>query len=137
MKLHRIAPLVAVCFLAVFCVTVIAAENAKPAPGNGREQKKDSKPLPKLMDLGSTTCTPCKMMMSVLDSLKKDYRGKLAVVFVDIAKDSAAASKYKIQRIPTQIWFDAKGKEIDRHIGYISKDDIAKTFKKHGIKLSK
>ena len=95
------------------------------------------KKLPKLLDLGATKCIPCKMMAPILDELAKEYKGQLDVQFIDVWKDSKAAEKYKIQSIPTQIFYDAKGKEFFRHVGFFSKEDILKTFEKQGIKLKK
>jgi thioredoxin 1 len=93
--------------------------------------------LPKFLDLGSTTCIPCKMMVPVMDQLKKEYSGQIEVQFINVKTDSAAVKKYGIQSIPTQIIFDAKGKEVWRHLGYIPKEDILKAFKDKGIKLNK
>lgn len=94
-----------------------------------------TKSLPRLLDLGADKCIPCKMMVSVLDGLKKDYKGKLTVDFIDVWKNSSASAKYKIKLIPTQIFYDNKGKEVFRHEGYFSKEDIVAAFKKNGIKL--
>jgi thioredoxin 1 len=77
------------------------------------------------------------MMMPVLDQLKKEYAGQIEVQFINVKTDTAAVKKYGIQSIPTQIIFDAKGKEIWRHVGYIAKDDILKAFKDKGIVLKK
>lgn len=105
-----------------------ALAKAKPAPAQ-------PKALPRLLDLGATTCIPCKMMTPILDELAKEYKGKLNVDFIDVRKDSAAVEKYGIQAIPTQIFFDAKGKELFRHQGFYAKADILKKFKELGIKL--
>lgn len=96
---------------------------------------KAKKSLPMLLDLGSSTCIPCKMMVPVLNQLTKEYKGKLKVKFIDVGKDEASARKYRIQTIPTQIFFNAKGKEVSRHIGYIPKEDILKTFSAKNIDL--
>jgi len=97
--------------------------------------KQPAKQLPKLLDLGADKCVPCRMMFPVLDQLKKDYKGQLDVQFIDVWKNQKAAGDYKIRSIPTQIFFDAKGKEIYRHVGFISEEDIVKAFKDHGVKL--
>jgi len=113
---------------------------SRPAPKKKPAPKKPASPqkkLPRLLDLGATKCIPCKMMVPVLESLKKEYKGKLTVEFIDITENQPAGQKFKIRTIPTQIFFDAGGKEIDRHIGYISKEDIIAKFKQHGIKLTK
>ncbi len=95
------------------------------------------KKLPRLLDLGATGCIPCKMMVPVLDGLAKDYKGKLTVEFIDVWKNPSAAEKHKIQSIPTQIFYDANGKEFNRHVGFIPKEDIMKVFKDKGIKLAR
>lgn len=101
------------------------------------DPKNEEKPLPKLLDLGSDKCIPCKMMTPVLAELTKEYKGQLKVQFIDVWKDRKAGEKYKVSAIPTQIFFDAKGKELYRHTGYYAKADIVSKFKEFGIKLTK
>ena len=123
-------------------VCAAAAPNKAPAKTTKPAQKPAAKKtvqkaIPRLLDLGATSCVPCKMMVPILDSLAKEYKGKLKVEFIDVWKNQSAARKYKVQTIPTQIFFDAKGKEVYRHVGYLPKEDILKAFKTHGIKLTK
>lgn len=72
-----------------------------------------------MVDLGSTSCVPCKLMEPVLASLEKQYQGRAAVVFIDVSKDHGAARKFGIRAIPTQIFFDAAGREVWRHAGFL------------------
>jgi len=120
-------------------VLVVACAMTAGYAANGNDTKKPAKPaakrLPKLLDLGATECIPCKMMVPILDELAKEYKGQLNVQFIDITKNPSAGSKHKLQTIPTQIIFDAKGKEVFRHIGYFPKEDILKALKSHGIRL--
>ena len=37
--------------------------------------------------------------------------------------------QYKIVLIPTQVFFDASGKEVDRHIGALTKEEVIKKLK--------
>jgi len=104
---------------------------------NAATTSKSEKGLPRLVDLGSTTCVPCKMMTSVLDDLSSGYKGKLAVEFININEDREAAQQYNIRAIPTQVFIDASGKEIFRHEGYYPKEDILAKFKELGINLGK
>jgi thioredoxin 1 len=92
--------------------------------------------LPKLIDLGADKCIPCKMMAPILEELKKDYAGRLSVVFIDVWKDSGAGEAYGVEVIPTQIFFDADGKEVFRHVGFFSKEDILGKWKELGVDLS-
>jgi len=93
--------------------------------------------LPKLMDFGAGKCIPCKMMMPILQDLKKDYVGQMKVEFVDVWLDPDAGKPYGIERIPTQIFFDASGKELYRHEGFFSKKDILAKWKSLGVDFSK
>ena len=93
------------------------------------------KRLPKLLDLGATSCIPCKMMAPLLEELKKDYAGVLDVEFIDVWKNPDEGKKYGIKQIPTQIFFDAEGRERFRHVGFFSKEDILAKWKELGYDL--
>lgn len=90
--------------------------------------------MPTLLDLGARTCIPCKEMAPVLEALSTEYRGKASVLFIDVHKDQAAAQKFRVQMIPTQIFFNAQGKEVRRHTGFMEKADLIKELTKAGLK---
>ena len=77
------------------------------------------------------------MMAPILDELKAEYAGRLRVEFIDVQIDPETATKLGVRGIPTQIFYDASGKERHRHLGYISKEDILASFKKLNIDLAK
>lgn len=89
--------------------------------------------LPRLLDLGATKCIPCKMMAPILDELKEQYAGVFAVEFIDVWEKPAEAEKYGVESIPTQIFFDASGKELFRHVGFFSKEEILAKWKEFGV----
>lgn len=109
-------------------------ENINDASDTADVEKKTA--LPKLLDLGAGTCIPCKMMEPILEELTKEYAGKLDVQFIDVRKDPDAGRKYGTKLIPTQIFFDASGKELFRHEGFYSREDILNKWKELGIDLS-
>jgi thioredoxin 1 len=113
---------------------------AVPAASDGGASKADAdlsaKPLPRLVDLGSMTCIPCQLQAPVLEELKKETTGRLVVDVIDIQKDLQAPGKYAISVIPTQIFYDASGKELFRHEGFMSKEDIIAKWKEFGVDLS-
>jgi thiol-disulfide isomerase/thioredoxin len=76
------------------------------------------------------------MMAPILEELKEQYKGKLEVVFLDVWKNPNAGKQYGIRVIPTQIFYDATGKERFRHEGFFSKDDILAKWKEFGVDLS-
>jgi len=89
--------------------------------------------LPRLLDLGAGKCIPCKMMAPILEELKQEYAGAFEVVVIDVWQDRSAAEKHGIQSIPTQIFFDASGRELFRHEGFFSKEDILGKWKELGF----
>lgn len=93
--------------------------------------------LPRFLELGADQCVPCKMMQPVLEELHREYSGQLQVEFIDVWKDPKQSQQYAISSIPTQIIFDAQGKEMFRHIGFFPKDQILKKFEELGMSLNK
>ena len=91
--------------------------------------------LPKLVDLGADKCIPCKAMAPILADLKTNYVGQLDVEFIDVWKKPDAAKPYNIRLIPTQIFYDAAGKERFRHEGFFSKKDILTKWKELGVEF--
>ena len=91
--------------------------------------------LPRLVDLGADKCIPCKMMMPVLADLKTNYTGRLEVEFIDVWKKPEAGKAFKIKLIPTQVFYDATGKERFRHQGFFSREDILAKWKELGVDL--
>ena len=92
--------------------------------------------LPRLVDLGADKCIPCKLMTPIIAELSKDFAGQLSVVFIDVWKNPGAGKAYEIQVIPTQIFYDASGKERFRHEGFMAKKDILAKWKEIGVELS-
>lgn len=92
--------------------------------------------LPKLVDLGAGKCIPCKMMKPILDELKRDYANRFVTEFIDVWENPDAGKPYGIEVIPTQIFYDAEGKELFRHVGFFGKEDILAKWKELGVDLS-
>ena len=74
-------------------------------------------------------------MAPILEQMKTEYAGKLEVEFIDVWKNPDAAKQYGIEVIPTQIFYDATGKELFRHIGFFAKEDILAKWKELGVDL--
>jgi thioredoxin 1 len=89
---------------------------------------------PSVVDFGARSCIPCKKMAPMLEALNSELKGKANVLFNDVWKDNSLASHYRIQMIPTQIFFNASGKEVKRHMGFMDKADILTELKALGLK---
>ena len=87
-----------------------------------------------MIDLGAKKCTPCKMMAPILEKMEKVYKGKAAVVFIDVWEHREQAQRFRIRAIPTQIFYDKNGKEVYRHVGFLAEKDIVAQLEKMGVK---
>ena len=89
--------------------------------------------LPKLIDFGSNMCIPCQEMAATLAELKREYEGRVQVIVVDVYENYQLAEDLCVQMIPTQIFYNAEGKEVYRHVGMMTKDEIVAQFKLMGV----
>lgn len=108
----------------------VQAERAMDNPVD--KAKRSGKPT--LVDFGATGCRPCEMMAPILQLLQKKYAGKANVVFVHTGEEPILAVRYGIREIPVQVFFDATGRELFRHSGFFSQEDIEKKFAEMGVK---
>jgi len=84
---------------------------------------------PVVAEFGATSCESCRAMKPVLGALAREHGERMTVVDIDLLKNTGSASRYKIQLMPTQVFFDAQGREIGRHMGKISGNEILAMLK--------
>ena len=107
-----------------------------PMSGNVRADEFKNLPVKgtvTLIDLGAKKCIPCKMMAPILEKMEKVYKGKAAVVFIDVWEHREQAQRFRIRAIPTQIFYDKNGKEVYRHVGFLAEKDIVAQLEKMGV----
>lgn len=102
------------------------------------ESTTDFKDLPvkgmvTMIDLGAKKCIPCKMMAPILEKMEKKYRGRAAIVFIDVWENRDQAGRFGVSAIPTQVFYDAAGKEISRHTGFMSEKEIESMLTRLGV----
>ena len=102
---------------------------AKPAVTNSATAKI------KFLEIGSDKCIPCKQMKVVTENIVKKYGDELAFQYIDIYENKDVADDYKIQLIPTQIFYNPKGVEIFRHVGYFPEEKIDSLLQANGLKM--
>lgn len=86
-----------------------------------------------LVDFGSTGCVPCDMLAPILEKLKEKYKEKANVLFIHVGEEPILASRYGIQSIPVQIFFDKAGKEVFRHVGFFPQEQIESKLLEMGV----
>lgn len=87
-----------------------------------------------MVDLGAKKCIPCKMMAPIMEELEVEYKGRAAIIFIDVWEQPDAGRKFGIGLIPTQIFYDATGKEVLRHEGFFDKASIIAELTRLGVK---
>ena len=109
--------------------------SAAAAAGGPASAEATTAALPRLVDLGADKCIPCKQMAPILEDLKTTYAGQLQVDFIDVWKNPEAGGQYGIRVIPSQIFYDAQGQELFRHVGFFGKEDMLAKWKELGVNL--
>ena len=115
-------------FITIQMVAVANADNTKPV---------GQIPVPgmvTMVDLGAKSCIPCKMMAPIMEELEREYKDRAAIVFIDVWENPSAGKQFGINTIPTQIFYDIKGKEVLRHVGFFDKAGIVAELQKLGVK---
>jgi len=79
--------------------------------------------VPVLVDFWATWCGPCQMIAPVLDEIAKEQGDSVKIVKVDVGNNSALASRFNIQNIPTLLFFK-DGEIKDNIVGLTSKADL-------------
>lgn len=93
---------------------------------NFEEQVMEAR-VPVLIDFWANWCGPCKMMTPVVDRIAEEMGVNAKVCKVNIDEQRELAGKYNVMSIPTFILFK-DGKEVNRIIGAMPKEELAKIF---------
>ena len=64
-----------------------------------------------------------------LAAVKSDYGEQVEVRLVMMEKNEDLFKQYKIMLVPTQVFLNAQGQEVDRHIGAWSQDEVVRKLK--------
>ncbi|PIU54097.1 MAG: hypothetical protein COS90_02535 [Deltaproteobacteria bacterium CG07_land_8_20_14_0_80_60_11] len=105
-------------FLVVWQPVPTLAQGSAPAPGK-----------PALYEFGAKWCVPCREMKEVMAALKISHGDQVEFRMVYADEERPRFEQNKIVLIPTQVFFDASGKEVDRHIGALPKEEVIKKLK--------
>ena len=105
-------------FLVVWQPLPTQAQGAAPATGK-----------PALYEFGAQWCIPCKEMKEVMAALKISHGDQVEFRMVYVDEERPLFTEYKIVAIPTQVFLDASGKEVDRHLGALPKEEVLKKLK--------
>lgn len=84
-----------------------------------------------LIDFYADWCGPCIAMKPVFNELEEKYKGKINFEKVNVDENPTEAQKFSVMSIPTFVIKDKDGKEIDRRMGAVPKDQFEEWVKSH------
>ena len=79
---------------------------------------------PAVVEFGGIACAGCREMKPILEALAREHGERVTVLDIDVLKAREYIARYQIRLLPTQVFFDARGRETGRNMGPISAADI-------------
>lgn len=78
-----------------------------------------------IVDFFATWCGPCRMLGTVLEEIKDNYK----IVKVDVDECSEIAKEFGVMSVPTLIKLK-NGKEIEKNVGFLPKEQLIEWIEK-------
>lgn len=96
---------------------------------NFKKEVLESK-MPVLVDFWADWCSPCKIMLPVLEEIAKEFEGKIKVGMLNIDENQELASKYSVMSIPSFKIFKGN-KIVSEFMGAQPKEKVIEEIEKH------
>jgi len=88
---------------------------------------------PTIMEFSRERCPMCAEVEKTLAKVKAAYGNQIDIRIVHIEPDEKLFKRYQIAIVPTQIFFNAEGNEVFRHMGVMPYEDSVRILK--GLKF--
>ncbi|AQX08941.1 thioredoxin [Elizabethkingia ursingii] len=85
---------------------------------------------PVLINFFATWCQPCKVMSSVLNTVKRNVEEEARIVKIDIDQYQSIAAEYGVRSVPTLLVFK-KGELLFRQSGVMDVNSLTAELKKY------
>jgi thioredoxin 1 len=83
-----------------------------------------------VVDFWAAWCGPCRIVAPIIESMAKDYSGRILFGKVNVDENPEIARQYGIMSIPTLLVFK-NGNVVDQIIGAMPRERLEPKIKKH------
>ena len=83
---------------------------------------------PVLVDFTAPWCAPCKQIAPILDTLAREYEGKIKIGKLNVDENEVVPQKYKVMNLPTMLFFNG-GRETGKIAGAVGRGKIEAEIK--------
>lgn len=97
---------------------------------NELERAVENKKQPYILDCYATWCMPCQLMQPIFEELSVQFKDKVVFLKADADKSPGIIKSLGVRGVPTFIFFDKDGKQVDRTSGQMDKQDLADMLEK-------
>ncbi len=92
------------------------------------EVMKASQPV--LVDFWAEWCVPCKTLSPILETVAKQFAGKLRVGKINVEENNDVPFRYNITTLPTLLLMKG-GQVSEQRVGLMSRDNLVKLIEPH------
>lgn len=102
----------------------------KPVKQSDWEKCLSGSSLPVFAEFWATWCGPCKVMAPLIESLAREYNGKVNFVRVDVDESPELVAKFQVFSVPTFIIL-VNSEPVKRFVGMATKGYVESMLKQH------
>ena len=121
--------------LLMLAIVPCLAHGAAAAPDPADLARDAGKPV--IADFGLGLCKQCKQQTATLKEIEAAYGDRVVVRMVMVNREQALVDRYKVELIPTLVFFDPAGKEAFRKVGPLPYREIRDQLARMGVKEKK
>ncbi len=107
--------------LAAALMAACSSETEKP-PAAGGPLTTPGRPA--VLEFGAKTCLPCIQMQKVIADLTASHGEQVDFRMIYVDEQRHLFPRFRITLIPTQVFVDAQGREVERHIGPLTREEL-------------
>jgi len=126
MRLQAFRRLLAV-LLALLAILLLSTACSKDSANSGNSTSTEMEEAlasgkPTLAGFVGDDC--CQTITPTLEELAVDYDGTYNILIIEAGEQKNLFNQYDITLTPTQVYFDSSGAEVDRIVGYSTKEEM-------------